>query len=174
MPKIDKSSLMLVIFTLIVSCGCIIGASLMIKYVNETYTICTIEKILDKNCWEQPGKRQCRYIFMDQYVQLNKNKTGFVKCGVVRSCEISSCGIAIHVNKTYECMLYKDNLYMIGYTSRGLYLIISVLFIMSVLFPIFIAWVSFPVPFGIIKKEYHKTESESETEMQKIIELNIQ
>ncbi len=71
---------------------------------------CTIEGIINRNCYESKGK-----LILEQYVIINDNMTAFIYCGPVINCLTSPCDIDVIIGNQYWCDLYNgNNLYRLG------------------------------------------------------------
>jgi hypothetical protein len=94
---------------ILLSTGLTIGFYFTVRHTVEQASVCIIEEYTNKNCFESQGQ-----LYMDQYVKINNNRTGFIMCGPILNCLTSPCNIKTNIGDSYNCMLYSDNMYQIN------------------------------------------------------------
>jgi uncharacterized protein YneF (UPF0154 family) len=89
--------------------GSSIGAFFAIRQIARGMSTCVIEEYTNRHCYEANAK-----IMLEQYFKIDGNRTGFVLCGPVLNCLTSPCSIGITVGDSYNCILFRDDVYWIN------------------------------------------------------------
>ena len=116
------------LFACVILCFLTIAVIKSAQYTHNNFIDCKITKILNRNCYDYNGA-----IWLEQYVQINENKLAFTICGKVLNCETSPCIVDIRLNNTYNCYLYRENLYNLSNGDNGKLFFITLTVLVSAL-----------------------------------------
>lgn len=145
-------------------CGLSIGDYFAIDRIIKTAGSCIIEEYTNRNCYERNAN-----LILEQYVKIDKNRTGFILCGPVLNCLTSPCNGAPKIGSSNKCMLYKKDLYWIDEYPTGLVFGAIVIFIcIVVIFGLLIILLIFLVIDSYIYKYqfYDKIDSDDNVNME--------
>jgi hypothetical protein len=127
-------------FAFLLFMASIAGFYLLIHYSQNNYDSCSIVNFTSNKCREvtdHPPKQPERTIlYIDQFYQLDKNRTGIYICGNVKTCH-SYCNI--NVGDTRMCIkgymdVYDLNFVPIEFTLGGIVVIGCAIFFVGMLF----------------------------------------
>lgn len=136
-----------VLSVLILLCtGLSISLYFTVRHTVKQSSVCIIEEYTNKNCFESKG-----ILYMDQYVKINNNRTGFIMCGPILNCLTSPCNDKTYIGDSYYCMIYSDDLYQINNYPVG-YIVLSV--VLSV-----ITNITYIITIICIRNEFIKVEN---------------
>jgi hypothetical protein len=107
--------------------GCVIGACFIIRYTRTHYLTCEVIQPIESYCYiETFNSPDGAYgvAFVDQYYELDQNRTGIIMCELSQGCP-GSCPLV--VEKNYTCSRYAPNLFLIGDSPAGFYVLVAFL-----------------------------------------------
>jgi hypothetical protein len=115
--------------------GSAVGVYYIIRYTQTHYTTCEILNNTHNDCRTETqyallGKPYTVY-FIDQYYDLDHNRSGILFCNSAWGCQ-DLCQYP--ANKNYTCSKYGTNLYQLGVSPDGLYVVAGFVLAIGIIF----------------------------------------
>lgn len=111
--------------------GTVIGSCFIIRYTRTHYLTCEVIQPIGSYCYiETFNSLDGAYgvAFVDQYYELDQNRTGIIMCELSQGCP-GSCPLV--VEKNYTCSRYAPNLFLIGDSPAGFYVLVASLLLLG-------------------------------------------